>query len=354
MCLGSRENGEAKKRSREIDALIHRDEKSMTKVVKLLLLGAGESGKSTILKQMRLIYTKDGFTQTEKEEWRVIIFNNILDGLRMTINAMEDFGITFEYENTSAHLPIIMQEKDLRPYEPIPFEYLRAFKDMWSDSGIQKAIQRGNEFALHDNLAYFFLDLDRLISKEFIPTDQDVLRARLRTTGITETVFDLGNLQYRMFDVGGQRSERKKWIHCFENVNALMFLAAISGYDQCLAEDKDGNQMQEALMLWESIANSHWFKKSSLILFLNKIDLFRKKVTISPITKFGFSDFQGDTKDPQQTSKYFMDKFVGLNRNPSREVYSHFTNATDTDLLKVTMASVQDMIIQKNLQKLVF
>jgi guanine nucleotide-binding protein subunit alpha len=43
-----------------------------------------------------------------------------------------------------------------------------------------------------------------------------------------------------MFDVGGQRSERKKWIHCFENVNCLLFLVAISGYDQCLVEDKDG------------------------------------------------------------------------------------------------------------------
>lgn len=86
----------------------------------------------------------------------------------------------------------------------------------------------------------FFEDLDRIFNKDFVPTDQDVLRARLRTTGITETVFDLGSLQYRMFDVGGQRSERKKWIHCFENVNALMFLVAISGYDQCLAEDKDG------------------------------------------------------------------------------------------------------------------
>ena len=86
----------------------------------------------------------------------------------------------------------------------------------------------------------FFEDLDRLFNKEFVPTDQDVLRARLRTTGITETHFDLGSLQYRMFDVGGQRSERKKWIHCFEGVHALMFLVAISGYDQCLAEDKDG------------------------------------------------------------------------------------------------------------------
>jgi guanine nucleotide-binding protein subunit alpha len=71
-----------------------------------------------------------------------------------------------------------------------------------------------------------------------MPNDQDMLRSRLRTTGITETVFELGELTYHMFDVGGQRSERKKWIHCFEGVQCLMFLVALSGYDQCLVEDK--------------------------------------------------------------------------------------------------------------------
>ena len=111
--------------------------------------------------------------------------------------------------------------------------------------------------------------------------------------------------------------------------------------------------MQEALMLWESIANSHWFKNSALILFLNKIDLFKQKVAVSPITNFGFSDFRGNTASWQETSKYFCDKFVALNRTRSREVYSHFTNATDTDLLKVTMVSVQDMIIQRNLHNLI-
>lgn len=103
----------------------------------------------------------------------------------------------------------------------------------------------------------FFEDLDRLFSKEFVPTDQDVLRARLRTTGITETHFDLGSLQYRMFDVGGQRSERKKWIHCFENVNALLFLVAISGYDQCLAEDKDGVSVpQPQTIIYQMLTNT--------------------------------------------------------------------------------------------------
>lgn len=92
-----------------------------------------------------------------------------------------------------------------------------------------------------NHVAYSFCDdIDRLWAHDYVPTDQDLLRSRLRTTGITETVFDLGQLTYRMFDVGGQRSERKKWIHCFENVNCLLFLVAISGYDQCLVEDKDG------------------------------------------------------------------------------------------------------------------
>ncbi len=106
-------------------------------------------------------------------------------------------------------------------------------------------------------------------------------------------------------------------------------------------------------MLWESIVNSHWFRSSALILFLNKMDIFKAKIASCPITKFGFSDYHGDTANAKQTSQYFMNKFVALNRSPEREVYAHFTNATDTDLLKVTMASVQDMIIQRNLQKLI-
>ena len=70
-----------------------------------------------------------------------------------------------------------------------------------------------------------------------------MLRAQINTLsfqllGITETTFVIGDLTYRMFDVGGQRSERKKWIHCFENVTAIIFLVAISEYDQVLIEDE--------------------------------------------------------------------------------------------------------------------
>jgi len=59
-----------------------------------------------------------------------------------------------------------------------------------------------------------------------------------KTTGITETTFKVGELTYKLFDVGDQRSELKKWIHCFENVTALVFLVSLSEYDQMLYEDE--------------------------------------------------------------------------------------------------------------------
>ncbi|KAK1770941.1 guanine nucleotide-binding protein alpha-2 subunit [Phialemonium atrogriseum] len=353
MCFGGRDKGDGAgaARSHELDKMIRADEKRMAKEVKLLLLGAGESGKSTILKQMRLIYSQ-GFSKNERLEWKPVVFNNVVQAFRLISDAMNELGIKFENEDNE-NMAHIMVDYEMNPNEPLPLDYLEPIKNLWVDSGVKAAIAKGNEFALHDNLDYFCEDIDRLWDRGYVPTDQDLLRSRLRTTGITETIFDLGQLSYRMFDVGGQRSERKKWIHCFENVNCLLFLVAISGYDQCLVEDKDGNQMNEALMLWESIANSHWFAKSALIIFLNKMDLFKEKLPRSPITQYGFTDYHGPPDDWKQASKYFMDKFRALNRNPDKEIYGHFTNATDTNLLKITMGSVQDMIIQRNLKQLI-
>ncbi|KAL0636549.1 G-Protein alpha subunit [Maublancomyces gigas] len=353
MCMGSSDPSSQK--SREIERLIRQDEKRMSKEVKLLLLGAGESGKSTILKQMKLIHAA-GFSKSDREDYRVIIFSNLLNSFKAVMEAMEAYGLKFSKPENQAHAELISVERELARSESFPREYQTAFCSLWSDAGVQVAVQRGNEFALHDNLSYFFQSLDRLFSTQYSPTDQDILRSRLKTTGITETVFDLGTLTYRMFDVGGQRSERKKWIHCFENVTALLFLVAISGYDQCLVEDKDAvyltNQMQEALMLFESICNSQWFIHTSIILFLNKIDLFKEKLPTSPVRKY-FPDYIGDPKSYKHASQYFEESFKRLNRNSAKDIYVHFTNATDTNLLKITMMSVQDMILQKNLQVLV-
>ncbi|KAI9884543.1 MAG: G-Protein alpha subunit [Watsoniomyces obsoletus] len=354
MCFGSSSDEEQKRglvRTKEIDNLLRREAKHKTHEVKLLLLGAGESGKSTVLKQMKLIYAS-GFSRAEREDCRSTIFANLVTAFRTIFKAMDEIDIPFEDPSNEQYVALINLERELGTKESFPQEYLPAFKSLWIDHGVKQAIVKGNEYALHDNLSYFFLDIDRLFVPTYLPTDQDLLRSRLRTTGITETIFNLNSLTYRMFDVGGQRSERKKWIHCFENVTCLLFLVAISGYDQCLVEDKDANQMREALMLFESIANSQWFVKSAIILFLNKIDLFKDKLASSPIPRY-FPEYTDDPTDQKAAAQFFNQKFRSLNRNREKEIYTHLTNATDTNLLKITMNSVQDMIIQTNLHELV-
>ncbi|KAI9747039.1 MAG: G-Protein alpha subunit [Lichina confinis] len=345
MCFGRATDDEQRRslaRTKQIDTVIRKEAKDKVREVKLLLLGAGESGKSTVLKQMKLIYAQ-GFSKAEREDCRSTIFSNLVTAFRTIFKAMDELDLNFENPDNDKYVPLIGIERELGTNDTMPVDYLHAFKSLWADEGVKQAIVKGNDF---------FHDIDRLFAQDYLPTDQDVLRSRLRTTGITETVFNLDNLTYRMFDVGGQRSERKKWIHCFENVTCLLFLVAISGYDQCLVEDKDANQMREALMLFESIANSKWFSRSAIILFLNKIDLFRNKIGESPIPKY-FPEYTGDPTDLKVACRFFDEKFRSLNKNPNKEIYTHFTNATDTNLLKITMTSVQDMIIQTNLHQLI-
>ncbi|KAK5170483.1 uncharacterized protein LTR77_005071 [Saxophila tyrrhenica] len=353
MCFGNgnKEDPDLKK-SREIEKQLREDQKKMAKEVKLLLLGAGESGKSTVLKQMRLIHTK-GFSIQERKQWKVTIFQNLLHAFQVVFGAMEEQEVDFAESGNIRFAEVVAADPEIGPEEPMPLDCLNAFKSLWQDGGIQLAIRKGNEYALHDNLTYFFNDIDRLFQKDYLPTDQDILRARLRTTGISETIFETGPLTYRMFDVGGQRSERKKWIHVFDNVQVVLFLAAISGYDHVLVEDRNGNQMHEALMLFESIANSKYFEKSALILFLNKMDLFREKLLSgsSPIAAH-FPDYTADPRDVDAGAEFFSRKFKNLVRDPGKEVYVNFTNATDTNLLDKTMKSVQDMIVQRNLHSL--
>jgi len=351
-CFKPRGGDPAARRNEEIEKKLRQDKKKQEREVKILLLGAGESGKSTILKQMRLLYA-DGFKRDERKSWKNIIFHNLIDAFLVLFEIATAQRTALEDPGNLDYVRLLNTERDIGPNEPIPIDYLHCFADLWSDAGIQLAMLKGNEYALHDNLNYFLEDIDRLFARDYLPTDQDILRTRLRTTGITETIFELGSLTYRMFDVGGQRSERKKWIHIFDNVNVVLFLAAISGYDQGLLEDRHGNQMTEALMLFEQIANSRYFDQASLILFLNKMDLFREKMRsgISPISRY-FSDYTSGTRDTKAGQAFFADKFKKLLRK-KKELYIHFTNATDTNLLKVTMKSVQDMIVQRNLNQLV-
>ncbi|KAJ5938016.1 hypothetical protein N7454_004358 [Penicillium verhagenii] len=317
-CGMSTEDKEGKARNEEIENQLKRDKMMQRNEIKMLLLGAGESGKSTILKQMKLIH-EGGYSRDERESFREIIYSNTVQSMRVILEAMESLELPLEDARNEYHVG-------------------NAIGALWRDTGVQECFKRSREYQLNDSAKYYFDAVDRIGQPDYLPTDQDVLRSRVKTTGITETTFIIGDLTYRMFDVGGQRSERKKWIHCFENVTTILFLVAISEYDQLLFEDETVNRMQEALTLFDSICNSRWFVKTSIILFLNKIDRFKEKLPVSPMKNY-FPDYEGGA-DYAAACDYILNRFVSLNQAEQKQIYTHFTCATDTTQIRFVMAAV--------------
>lgn len=108
--------------------------------------------------------------------------------------------------------------------------------------------------------------------------------------------------------------------------------------------------MQEALTLFDSICNSRWFVKTSIILFLNKIDIFKEKLPKHPLSE-NFPDFTGPENNYDAASDYILNRFVSLNQSDTKQIYTHFTCATDTQQIKFVMAAVNDIIIQNNLRE---
>ncbi|KAK1894221.1 Guanine nucleotide-binding protein subunit alpha-11 [Dissostichus eleginoides] len=308
----------------------------------------GESGKSTFIKQMRIIHGA-GYSDEDKRGFIRLVYQNIFTSMQAMIRATETLKIPYKFEQNRSNA-MIVKEVDIEKINGFDFHFIAAIKCLWSDPGIQEAYDRRREYQLSDSTKYYLSDIDRVTAEGYVPTQQDVLRVRVPTTGIIEYPFDLENVIFRMVDVGGQRSERRKWIHCFENVTSIMFLVALSEYDQVLVESDNENRMEESKALFRTIITYPWFQNSSVILFLNKKDLLEEKISYSHLVDY-FPEFDGPQRDAQAAREFILKMFVDLNPDSDKIIYSHFTCATDTENIRFVFAAVKDTILQLNLKE---
>lgn len=333
---------EDKERSRQIERVMGNAHTAEQQINKLLLLGAGESGKSTLFKQMITIYGK-GYPESERKTFTSIIYNNIITSMKILCHQADNLNHVVQSATVESKEAI--DESDNA--DVIDRTLATHINALWKDKAIQATFALRSKFQFPDSAPYFFDRIDQIAEDDYIPSKQDVLRSRVRTTGIVENAFEIDGNQFKMFDVGGQRNERKKWIHCFENVTAVLFVAAISEYDQVLYEDENTNRMMEALNLFEEICNSRWFRDTSMILFLNKRDLFEDKI-LKVSLRACFENYDGpDTYDAG--CEFLQEQFESRNRNPDKQVYTHITCATDTDNISAVFNAVKDIIIRKSL-----
>ncbi|KAK4240371.1 carbohydrate phosphorylase-domain-containing protein [Achaetomium macrosporum] len=343
----SGEESEQRRRSNKIDKELEEDSRKLRKECKILLLGSGESGKSTIVKQMKIIHLK-GYSQEELASYRPTVYKNLLECAKALCSAMREFEIDPVLDENKVYCDFLLDYSlDANPQARIDPRVGMAVQSVWNDPAKERLMERQTEFYLMDSAEYFFQEADRIVSPNYLPTEMDVLRARTKTTGIYETRFKMGQLSIHMFDVGGQRSERKKWIHCFENVTSIIFCVALSEYDQVLLEESSQNRMMESLLLFDSVVNSRWFIRTSIILFLNKVDIFKQKLGRSPLGSY-FPDYSGGS-DVNKAAKYLLWRFNQVNR-AHLNLYPHLTQATDTSNIRLVFAAVKETILNNALK----
>jgi len=198
--------------------------------------------------------------------------------------------------------------------------------------------------------------LERITEPKWIPNYSDFLNLREKTTGIVQRRFSINNKDFHIFDVGGQISERKKWIHCFENVTALLFVVSLSSYNQTMYEDSTKNCMVDSMEIFKKMCNNKFFSKTHIILFFNKTDIFQTKIKNIPITDCpafeDFHKFANDANDYDECTTYIKSKFHALNRR-STTIYTHFTCAMQRNNINQVFDDVQNIILMQNAKKLV-
>ena len=330
--------------TKEIDQQLEIDRSHAIKVQKILLLGAGEGGKSTIVKQMRIIHGS-GYSQGDRIHYRAIVYSNTIQSFFAILEAMEKIGVRFKDSGRLKDVTILTELIHNLGEQQLNKDIGDVMIRLWTDEAVQDTFCRSREYQLNDSAGYFLNSLTRIFGPNYIPSEQDVLKTRVTTSGVIETNFSCKGCDFRMIDVGGQKSQRKKWLHCFDDVSAIIFCTSLSEYDLLLEEDEKTNRMVESLNLYKNVCQIRWFLNKRIILFLNKTDLLAEKIQLSPLKNY-FPEYEG--RNTYEDAVFYIKKmFISLGRS-SKETYTHLTCATDTRSIHWVFDAVADVVIKLN------
>ena len=325
-------NADAIQANNDINGHMKIEEEIDSQTRKLLLLGAGSSGKSTLLKQMRYLYIyKRGYPADELIRYRNVVYENLIHILSTLAKQCKKYQFENDFENKEEIDKLINADikSTLLGFETNQ-ELKNCLSSVWNDNGIKKTFERRHEYTLMDNASYLLAEMRRIVDDDYSPTFEDIVYTRSVTTGITKENFlyqqKKTNERYELVDVGGQRTERKKWIQCFPDTVAIIFCIALSGYDQVLWEENTVNRMEEALYLLKQMCCDKKYlplKHAKYIIFLNKKDLFKEKIDKVP---FKYKNEFGPSSDYDQIIQWIRNKIISF--DPNRRFYFHVTCAT--------------------------
>ncbi|KAJ3447624.1 guanine nucleotide-binding protein g(o) subunit alpha [Anaeramoeba flamelloides] len=334
-----------KQKNARIEEELQIEQEEVRNQVNILVLGTGESGKSTFIKQL-LILHKGGFRQTDRETYFTTIRKNLVIHTVQMVNACKSFGWELEEKNHKLAREFVnIKTSEIKELKK---DTVKKIKQLWTDPALKTAYKNRHKFHLPDSSDFYLDEIDRIGDPKYTPTDRDILLCRIPTTGLNKISFNFGETPWTVVDVGGQRSERRKWIHQFDNVTLLIYVVAINEFNQKLFEDEEVNRLLESLVLFEKTSNDKFFKEKNCVIFFNKIDLFEEKIKTEDLSQC-FPDYEGGN-DPDEAKKFIKLKFLEAGENESRNIFCHSTCATDTRNIENVFDAVNVSIIENTLK----
>lgn len=360
-CCGPQNDEE--KAEREINQHMNQDSKEQKRLNRILLLGPGDSGKSTIIKQMKKIH-HGNIGERELKDYISVIRQSILKNMAILCQSskyLEEDHDTNVDESLQNDRDYFAEDSNISLEDNDLIQNADVITKLWKDKGIQKTFHLRNLFHIPESAAYFFDRIDEINKKDYFPSFDDYLRFRLRTSGISREPFNVTfsghSVPFEIIDVGGQRSERKKWMELIaEDIKAVLYVFSVGEFDKFLFEDANVKRLHESLDLFKKTIKQGFFDGKTVIIFLNKYDLFQERIKDIPITTV-FEDYP-DNQDPNDCElviQFIMDKFKSIwtqfNKNSSSTLVMHCTTALDTSLIDNIMHDIQLGLVRHMLDR---
>lgn len=294
---------------------------------------------------MEILYT-EGFSDSLRITFRSIIRRNFVEA----VQALVDEGLKRQkfssMEESESHKFLSgMRFSEIDDEDELK-EIATHLKILCSSEVVNEALKKKNQIYLLDSYSFFNHNIEKIMSPGYIPDEQDILRSKIRTSGITEKEFIIDKTNFVFVDVGGQRNERRKWLHCSKDATLVLFVASISEFDQPLYEDSSSDRMKESLKVFADTIENPEFKHIPVILFLNKMDLFREKISSGIDPGCCFSDYKSGC-DFNSAKMFIARKFSEIAERNNKEIMYHFTTAVDTKNIESVWKDCQANLAKK-------
>lgn len=332
------------RKNEELNRKMEEQDEANRKNKRLLFLGTGGSGKSTFMKQIIAAHG-EGFSDKEKEWWKGKAISNIVLSAQIlcteALSMEEDPECKVDFESAEDEEQYITDLEALNLMANSLSEIGSCFKEeqrqtverVWKHTLTQMSYANRGDFAFDfGDIEYFFNKLDVLSDPQYVMSHDDITYVRSKTSGVYEQSVVINGFPMTFIDVAGQRSSRKKWIGCFSDVTAVIWISALSNYNEVLPENTSINAMDDALEAFEWAVNHHFLQSSVFVVFLNKIDLLQKMVTENP-EKYGlknfFEHYDGDNDNADQSAEFIKQVFLSC-APEDRDIPIYTVQGTDT------------------------